>query len=79
MGTKPDGSPDRRHREGAIEAEVTEKVADLVTVLHMSRSETCEQIRAGRIQTVKQGRATFITVGDVAAYVKLLKQEAEAA
>jgi len=79
VSTKPDGSPDLRHREGATEAEVTKKVADLVTVHRMSRSETYEQIRAGRIQTVKQGRATFITVGDVAAYVKLLEQEAEAA
>src|ERR1700733_4710467 len=29
MGTKPDGAPDRRHREGATETEVTKKVQKL--------------------------------------------------
>ena len=29
MGTKPDGKPDRRHREGATETEVTKKVQKL--------------------------------------------------
>jgi hypothetical protein len=53
------------------------KVKDAVQVLRMSRSEIYEQIRAGRILTVKQGRATFITADDLAAYVGLLRQEAE--
>ena len=52
------------------------KVADLVTALRMSRSEIYEQIRAGRIRTVKQGRATFITADDLTEYVALLKREA---
>ena len=35
-----------------------------------------EQIRAGRLPTVKQGRATLITATALADYVKLLEQEA---
>ena len=54
------------------------KVADLVHMLRMSRSEIYEQIRARRLLTVKQGRATFVTADDLTAYVKLLKAEAEA-
>jgi hypothetical protein len=42
------------------------KVADAVRVLRMSRSIIYEQIKAGRIRTVKQGRATFITAAALA-------------
>jgi hypothetical protein len=55
------------------------KVADAVCVLRMSRSITYEQIKAGRIRTVKQGRATFITSAALADYIALLEQEAKAA
>jgi len=55
------------------------KITEVTILLRMSRSEVYEQIRAGRIRTVHQGRATFVTADDLAEYVKLLKQEAEAA
>ena len=55
------------------------KVADAVSVLRMSRSIIYEQIKAGRIRTVKQGRATFITSAALADYIALLEQEAKAA
>jgi hypothetical protein len=55
------------------------KVADAVSVLRMSRSIIYEQIKAGRIRTVKQGRATFITSSALADYIALLEQEAKAA
>ena len=55
------------------------KVADAVHMLRMSRSEIYEQIRAGRLRIVKQGRATFITAAAIAEYVTLLEAEAEAA
>jgi len=55
------------------------KVADAVRVLRMSRSIIYEQIKAGRIRTVKQGRATFITSAALADYIELLEQEAKAA
>lgn len=65
--------------EHAHPAPALYKVADAVHILRMSRSEIYEQIRAGRLRIVKQGRATFITAVAIADYVKLLEQEAEAA
>ena len=55
------------------------KVADAVHVLRLSRSEIYEQIRAGRLRIVKQGRATLITAAAIADYIALLEAEAEAA
>jgi hypothetical protein len=52
------------------------KVADLVPVLRMSRAYIYKQIKAGRLETVKEGEATFVTAGDLAAYIALLKREA---
>ncbi len=54
------------------------KIPDAVRLLQLSRSEVFEQIRAGRLRTVKQGRATFITPAALADYIKLLEQEAGA-
>ena len=45
------------------------KVADAVHVLRLSRSEIYEQIRAGRLRIVKQGRATLITAAAIADYI----------
>jgi hypothetical protein len=52
------------------------KVSDAVRVLRMSRAFIYKQIRDGRLQTVKQGGATFITAGALADYVALLETEA---
>lgn len=52
------------------------KVADLVSVLRMSRAYIYKQIKAGRLETVKEGDATFVTADDLAAYIALLKREA---
>ncbi|WP_158842653.1 helix-turn-helix domain-containing protein [Saccharothrix deserti] len=52
------------------------KVTEAMTLLSLSRSVFYEQMRAGRIKFVKQGRATFITASAIKAYVKLLEQEA---
>lgn len=53
------------------------KVTDAMRMLRMSRSVIYEQIRAGRIRTVKQGRATFITAAAITDYITLLEQEAK--
>ena len=53
------------------------KIEDAVPMLRMSRSVIYEQIRAGRLRTVKQGRATFITAPALADYITLLETEAE--
>jgi len=54
------------------------KVTDAMRALRMSRSVIYEQIRAGRIRTVKQGRATFITAAAITDYITLLEREAGA-
>jgi excisionase family DNA binding protein len=47
-----------------------------VKVTRLSRSIIYEQIRAGRLRTVKQGAATLITAAALDDYVKLLEREA---
>jgi len=45
-------------------------------MLRLSRSVIYEQIRAGRLRIVKQGRATLVPASAIAEYVALLEQEA---
>lgn len=55
------------------------KVAELAGpngLLRMSRASIYRQIKAGRIRTVHQGDATFVTAAAVTEYVALLEQEA---
>lgn len=57
------------------------KVADLAGpngLLRMSRASIYRQIKAGRLRTVHQGDATFVTSSAVADYVALLEREASA-
>ena len=53
------------------------KVADAVSVLRMSRAFIYKQIKEGRLHTVKEGGAMFITAGALADYVALLEREAD--
>jgi excisionase family DNA binding protein len=46
-------------------------------VLGISRDKLYDLIRAGRITSVKDGRARFITADALAAYVVRLESEAE--
>ena len=55
------------------------KIPEVMAMLRMSRHVVYEQIRAGRLRIVKQGRATFVTAEAIRAYVKLLEREAETA
>lgn len=48
-------------------------------VLRLSRRYLYQEIRAGRLRTVKAGRARRIPADAIAEYVKLLEQEAEVA
>ena len=45
-------------------------------VLNMSRDKLYDLIRAGRITSVKDGRARFITADAMIAYVRQLEAEA---
>nr|WP_230689100.1 excisionase family DNA-binding protein [Micromonospora sp. WMMC415] len=46
-------------------------------LLSLSRSVIYEQIRAGRLRTVRQGRTRLVPAAAIAAYVDLLQEEAE--
>jgi excisionase family DNA binding protein len=52
------------------------KIREVTAILRLSRSVIYEQIRAGRLRIVKQGRATLVPASAIAEYVALLEQEA---
>ncbi|MGZ3147298.1 helix-turn-helix domain-containing protein [Lentzea chajnantorensis] len=54
------------------------KIPEAMALLSLSRSVIYEQIRAGRLRFVKQGRATLIPASAIRDYVALLEREAEA-
>lgn len=53
------------------------KVPEVLEMLRMSRTQFYAQVNAGRLHIVKQGGSTRVTADDLAAYVQLLKDEAE--
>jgi excisionase family DNA binding protein len=53
------------------------RITDAMRLLSMSRSFIYEQIRAGRLRSVKQGRARLIPAAAIQTYVQLLIDEAE--
>jgi excisionase family DNA binding protein len=54
------------------------RVQEAVRLLSMSRSAIYNQIRAGRLRSVKEGSARLIPADAIAEYVALLEAEAEA-
>ncbi|MEU7254369.1 helix-turn-helix domain-containing protein [Streptomyces rimosus] len=52
------------------------RVTDAMRVLSMSRTVIYEQIRTGRLRTVKQGRTRLIPASAITEYVALLEREA---
>jgi excisionase family DNA binding protein len=55
------------------------RITDAMTLLAMSRSVIFEQLRSGRLRSVKQGRTRLIPATAIDDYVALLEREAEAA
>ncbi|WP_228010843.1 helix-turn-helix domain-containing protein [Nonomuraea phyllanthi] len=55
------------------------RVTDAIRLLPLSRTVIYEQIRNGRLRSVKQGRARLITANGIRAYIVLLEREAEEA
>lgn len=53
------------------------RITEAMRLLSMSRSFIYEQIRAGRLRSVKQGRARLIPATAIQTYVQLLIQESE--
>ncbi len=70
--TSPRAVPD-------VEQALLYRVADVMPILNLSRTVIFEQIRTGRLRSVKQGRTRLIPASAVREYVALLEQEAEAA
>jgi len=57
VGIRPDGSPDRRHRKGKTEADVTRKVRELE-----SQRETGYVAKPGRVPTVAEWMHEYLDV-----------------
>ncbi len=55
------------------------RVPDAARQLSMSRSVVYEQIRAGRLRTVKQGRTRLVSAAAIRDYIALLTAETEEA
>jgi excisionase family DNA binding protein len=53
------------------------RISEAMRLLSMSRSVIYEQLRAGRLRSVKQGRARLIPAMAIEAYVELLINESE--
>ena len=60
---------------GTVPEQFLYKISDVMCLLRMSRSVIYEQIKAGRLHTVKQGRATFVTASAIGEYIALLERE----
>jgi excisionase family DNA binding protein len=61
---------------GPIGEPLLYRVEGAMRVLNLSRTVIYEQIRAGRLRTVRQGRARRIPVSAICEYVALLEREA---
>lgn len=66
-GTVPTGVPERH----------LYKIPEAMRLLSMSRSVIYEQLRAGRLRSVTQGRARLIPAKAINDYVELLMEESE--
>lgn len=55
------------------------RVTEAMTVLSMSRSVIYEEIRSGRLRSIKRGRSRFISAAAIADYVVLLERETRVA
>ncbi len=55
------------------------RVKDAMRLLNLSRTVIYEQLRAGRLRSVRQGRARLITAEAIRDYITLLQNETEEA
>ena len=61
----------------AIAERALYSIVDTMALLSMSRTVIYEQIRAGRLHTVHQGRRCYVTAAAIEGYVALLESEAQ--
>ncbi len=55
------------------------RIPDAMRLLSMSRSVIYEQLRAGRLRSVRQGRTRLIPAAAITDYIALLEHEAQGA
>ncbi len=68
-----------RSSPAAVPGRQLYKVADAMIVLSLSRSVIYQQMRAGRLRSVTQGRSRLIPASAIADYIALLERESRAA
>lgn len=61
----------------AVTTQQLYRVPDAMRLLSLSRSVIYEQIRAGRLKSVTQGRTRLISAAAISEYVALLQREAD--
>jgi excisionase family DNA binding protein len=66
-------------RSSQSPGKVLYRISEAMTVLSMSRSVIYEEIRSGRLRSVKRGRSRLISASAMTDYVTLLEQETRAA
>lgn len=66
----------RRENAGFVPAQL-HRIPDAMRLLSLSRSVIYEQIRAGRLKSVTQGRRRLIPSAAITEYVELLRREAD--
>lgn len=74
--TSPAPPPDTRN--GDRDNRALYRIPEAMRLLSLSRSVIYNQIRAGRLRSVKEGSTRLIPADAIADYVALLKAEAEA-
>jgi excisionase family DNA binding protein len=62
-----------------LSGQVLYRVVEATAILSMSRSAIYEEIRSGRLRSVKRGRSRLISASAIADYVALLEQGTRAA
>jgi excisionase family DNA binding protein len=68
---------ERRDRDAVSTPKALYRISEVMVLLSLSRSVIYEQIRAGRLRTVKQGSRRLVPHAAIAEYVALLEHESE--
>ena len=55
------------------------RIKDAMVVLSLGRTAIYEQIRSGRLRSVREGRTRLIPAAAIREYIALLEREADAA
>ena len=76
--TTIDSRPSQDAPQAAEVPKYLYRISEAVVLLSLSRSALYEQIRSGRLRSVRQGRARLVPAAAIREYVALLEREAGA-